>query len=347
MKYKQLIFFLFLFLVISCTQNDSNNLINAKQKFIKASDFLELVDSTQLETNNNCILTTMTPNFVVLNNGNFIIIDNFRGKKVYQFNQKGKYIQTIGREGQGPGEYSWPKFGYQTKSGNINIYDGNSSQTHVYKNNGKYLETINYSKFFDIIRINTVNEKIFFRFYAIDDSMTTMIKYSENNKIIKRFGKHAIDIENVPPTYGGGIALDKNDNIYNMVPYEYKINKYNSNGELLNSYDVKLKNSPYYIPFKEKELSKLTTSEKHKWLNSFTIIGHIEIIKDYLLVLYLSKDREMIYDIFSIKNGHVRYLNSFLMQNISNMQVKDDYLYMIKESSNKDSNPCICKYAIK
>ncbi len=333
---------------MNCTdKSNSSNIIKDEQVFIEPSEFLEIVDSVQLETNDDCILTTMIPNLFVLNNGNFVIIDNFQGKKVYQFDQKGKYIQTIGREGQGPGEYSWPKFGYQSKSGHINIYDGNTFQTNIYDDVGKYLETIKYLKHFNVIQINSDSEKIFYRHSFIDDSLTTMIKYSKDNKILKRFGKHTIDIKNVPPAYGGGMAIDKKDNIYNVLTYDYKINKYNPSGELIKTYDVKLKNSPYFIPFKEKNISKMTSDEKWKWLDSFTIIGHIEIIKDYLLVLYLSKDREMIYDIFSIKNNHIKYLKSFKQPYISIMHVKEDFLYIIKNSSNQDLNPCIYKYAIK
>jgi len=44
-----------------------------------------------------------------------IYVFNYRANNIKKFDVTGKFIKVIGREGQGPGEFSWPFFGAFTK----------------------------------------------------------------------------------------------------------------------------------------------------------------------------------------------------------------------------------------
>lgn len=46
--------------------------------------------------------------------GNIYVFD-YRANNIKKFDATGKFIKVIGREGQGPGEFSWPFFGAFTK----------------------------------------------------------------------------------------------------------------------------------------------------------------------------------------------------------------------------------------
>ncbi|MFC1493287.1 6-bladed beta-propeller [candidate division KSB1 bacterium] len=76
------------------------------------------------------------------NDGNFYIVDN-GNHRIQVFDNSGKYIRTIGRQGQGPGEFTYP--------GNINIMNDSlfiivnqlSQRADIFGFNGKYFKSIN------------------------------------------------------------------------------------------------------------------------------------------------------------------------------------------------------------
>jgi len=86
----------------------------------------------------------MFGSFIMFNTddeGNFYVSD-FDNKRIQKYDQQGKYLLTIGRAGQGPGEFeflSMPRFDVQN---NLYVYDFISRRISFFDRNGKFLRQI-------------------------------------------------------------------------------------------------------------------------------------------------------------------------------------------------------------
>jgi len=73
--------------------------------------------------------------------GNIYIVDS-SNCRVQKFNQNGKYIKTIGRFGQGPGEFQHPfEVEIDDRTGNVFVKDG-FNKIIIFDKNGRYQKTI-------------------------------------------------------------------------------------------------------------------------------------------------------------------------------------------------------------
>ncbi len=73
--------------------------------------------------------------------GNFYVTDSYN-HRIQKYNPEGKYLLTIGREGQGPGEFqslSIPRF---NKDNNIYIIDWSNRRVSFFDKDGQYLNQI-------------------------------------------------------------------------------------------------------------------------------------------------------------------------------------------------------------
>jgi hypothetical protein len=69
--------------------------------------------------------------------GNIYILDQ-ANKRIQKFDKNGKFIQSIGRKGQGPGEFENPDFLLVDEHENILVYD--NRKLHHFDNNGKFVK---------------------------------------------------------------------------------------------------------------------------------------------------------------------------------------------------------------
>jgi hypothetical protein len=79
--------------------------------------------------------------FDVDREGNIFIFDppNYR---IQQFNKRGEYIRSIGRKGQGPGEFENPSYVYLDKGGNIYVPEGFSNKIQIFDKKGEFKNCI-------------------------------------------------------------------------------------------------------------------------------------------------------------------------------------------------------------
>ena len=73
--------------------------------------------------------------------GNIYVVDsnNFR---IQEFNKNGKFVQTIGRKGEGPGEFTYPiQITVDIYSGQIIAIDHKVGQIEIFNKNGKYVNS--------------------------------------------------------------------------------------------------------------------------------------------------------------------------------------------------------------
>ena len=75
---------------------------------------------------------------VVDSKGNILILDN-ANFRIQKYNRKGKFLQTIGRQGQGPGEFQNP--GSMSLDSEENIYIRDGRKIIIFDKNGNFRST--------------------------------------------------------------------------------------------------------------------------------------------------------------------------------------------------------------
>ena len=93
-------------------------------------------------------------NFNTDDEGNFYVVDS-DNHRIQKYNPEGKYLLTIGREGQGPGEFrgfSLPRF---DKDNHLYITDGSNRRISFFDKDGQYLKQIRMQERYVNLYINS------------------------------------------------------------------------------------------------------------------------------------------------------------------------------------------------
>lgn len=190
--------------------------------------------------------------------GQFYILDT-GNKRIQVFNSERKYVRSLGRPGQGPGEYSRPI--ELAIDANDNLYIGDESTSKIYKlsNMGAYIggfSIINNGFYRFALRSDA---KIILPNWSssiISDDMFFI--YDESGKIINGIGKIAKDDLDLPLRtlkYNAFFATDLDMNCYVIFLWRPLLQKYSATGKLI--YEIKLD-----MPFKIPEITRRTLVNK-------------------------------------------------------------------------------------
>jgi len=138
--------------------------INIGSKKNKAIEFTELFSSVQyipLETTNSCLMGGVSQ-FSEFE-GRFFILDQ-KTKQVFAFNHDGKFLNKIGRQGKGPGEFLYPKqFVINESKSMLYLYDSTQKKIIRYRLDGQFI---------DEIRVNA-----YMRAFALDEKDNILLGY--------------------------------------------------------------------------------------------------------------------------------------------------------------------------
>lgn len=113
--------------------NDTPDMIS--NKGTKLSSFMEVKNIIPLETSDSCLLGDIEK--VIKRNG--IIYVKSKGKPLTLFDKSGKFLNTVGKIGAGPEEYS---FYFDFDSDGESIYILTISKIQVYSRTGKWIKSI-------------------------------------------------------------------------------------------------------------------------------------------------------------------------------------------------------------
>jgi hypothetical protein len=78
--------------------------------------------------------------FTVDGQGNMYVLDR-RGKTVRKFDKKGKYLLSFGREGQGPGEFTFPEEIRLLSNGQLMVFEGETQKFSCFTQEGKFVNS--------------------------------------------------------------------------------------------------------------------------------------------------------------------------------------------------------------
>jgi len=169
--------------------------------------------------------------------GNMYILDT-GNKRIQKLNPEGKFIKTIGRQGQGPGEFQSPHSLDIDKEDNIYVHDSRAMRIQVLTSDGKMKRLIKFTKFSEgQIRLTrseliVMGGRIGLRDLMQNKKPKLLEIVSQDGNIKKRFGemRDYKDLNVNSRANNFNLDSDADGNIYISFMYQNRIEKYYHDG---------------------------------------------------------------------------------------------------------------------
>jgi hypothetical protein len=206
-------------------------------------DIFDKESEIQLSTSAECAIALIT-DIEVDAKGNYIVADGWQQRAVFIFGHDGKFLKELGKQGQGPGEYSTPVSIDISSKQEILVADYLANKIHVYDENYNFIRSIICKpKIYHFIHLNSRDE-IFIYSGAVNpfrkESYNTIRKYDNQGKEIHSFAPLPEEVLDVKfSATQDGMTIDKNDFIYEMNPLHYNVRKFTPEGDLAKSFTRK------------------------------------------------------------------------------------------------------------
>lgn len=160
----------------------SISLEKANEVGVNLSSIASSIQNIPLEFTEDCILSS---DLSVCATSDFIFIADIRTGTFYRFDRAGKFLNRIGKSGQGPGEYSQALcFSVDDTRKQIYLIDSFVKKVLVYSYEGDYLRTIP----LEVPTYMFVKNRDLFYYYDINylRSKYELYQADSNGKIVKR-----------------------------------------------------------------------------------------------------------------------------------------------------------------
>lgn len=202
--------------------------------------------------------------------GNIYILDS-GNQRIQKFSPEGKYLATLGRKGQGPGEFTSPSSLDIDAKGYLYVLDSDQGRLQNLTSEGKDFKIIHTIKR-DLQKVRVLRSGLFvasssFRrgaFFEKRKSLPKLLKLIDSQmKVLKEFGDMFDYKEDVTNEVGNSALfdVDKNDNIYLSFYNQNRIEKYSPDAELVWKTDRALNYSTELI--KKGRLEVTATSQSY------------------------------------------------------------------------------------
>jgi len=175
-------------LILSCSQAQQSELpeffVDTKQdSSLPLSEIAAEITAIELELTDKSMINPDAIARIIIAENNIIVADRLRG--VFVFNKDGKFVQSIGSRGHGPGEYNFVwTIGFDDKSKRLFITSFSPSKIICYQLDGKFLKESQLYSFGFYHDINYFNEKLYLDFISIQDGkLATRILYRLNENL--------------------------------------------------------------------------------------------------------------------------------------------------------------------
>lgn len=177
--------------------------------------------------------------------GNNYVLDT-SNQRIQKFSPDGKYLATIGRKGQGPGEFSYPAALDIDAQGNLYVLDPFVKKIHVLSPQGKEEKAIRILK--DTIfrtRLLRTGQFVASIFPGIgdkseqkarDSSLPNMLRLCDSEgQVLREFAPIFDYGDSLSNSFGNLVQfdVDKNDAVYVSFINQNRLEKYSSDGRVL------------------------------------------------------------------------------------------------------------------
>lgn len=337
-------FFFALAILVQCKDKKATFIL---QKEIK----IEATDEAAIKTVGQIIMTEKS-----------IILSDIGNNYVYEFDPEGKYIRTIGRHGQGPGEYMDIRYVTTDNPGHIIVCDNSDQGIHIYDKEGQYIDDLNRSRTMnhtkmveflpnqELIQLKTFYGADQLNKYRFGDLSVifSMNPAPEKYQIINlHFGRRNPSVFKHSPKYSS---------IYFISPCDYRIKEIDDqDGVVKKIFGVKPK-SFRTLPRKYHTLKEIgDTAILRQIMNSVTLMvpTSFQILNErYLFVGYVNRNEKwefqtewQVYDLENVEKP-LKITNDVIFSNENIFCAKDETLVVYTKTETDDSNGTIHLYSI-
>ncbi len=243
----------------------------------KVSEYASSIEYIPLETTEDCLIGD---DFSLIVASQDIFVHDFSNQRIYHFDRNGKYLNPIGKKGQGPGEYICPYsiyvdeasrecFSLDTFSGNIYVYEYDGTfkrKIHVPVAPGRMMK---------------MGDNYVIAQYLLDSSSCELVSVTPEGKLLKKYSRN--DGKKVGFAMFMPFFFTFNDVVY----YKNHITEY------IYSIDDKLKRKKaYWIDLGKKQINseedQYDLKKGHMIKNKITITT-ISTHKDLMFIPYAEK----------------------------------------------------------
>ncbi len=286
------------------------------------------------------------PNDVVCDrSGNIYILDS-GNNRIQKYNKSGRYLATIGRKGQGPGELESVNSMDIDDEENIYVAANYNKEVNKFSSDGKFINRLkcdNNLIGLTVIKTGKIVSGIGHTNPANLDKGKVMAFYSSDGEKIVEFGKRRIYQDMNMKQNGNSVDLenDGHNNVIAVFQYQNRIEKYNSEGKLLMSIDR-------VLPYEESEqwewVSYLKDGKTKRYVkySNFSYSSQIDSKGRYWVLTRIRQSTDEEYKDRSIRKenivhfeifndegillGHVKYENP---KDIYNVRIFGERLFFI------------------
>jgi len=306
-------------------------------EFVQKIGELEGEDENYLLYNPYDITRNTDGNLYILDQGNY---------RIQKFDKHGKYLATIGRQGQGPSEFVFPIRIDIDSEGNLYIGDLGNYSVLVLTNDGKEIKRFKLTGGVEKFRLMHNCNFLLATSISKQSEPGVISLYNKEGNLIKEFGVFK-DYGNKDLTNRGNAAVtcvDANDNIYVTFYNQNRIEKYSHEGILIFRTDWPLN---YKIGIDNKKIKILSSGKAfYRFTPVSEYIGVDHKNRIWVQTYIKQKDEgDEPLDYFEFKifdNNGVLLGNLSPPQNFNIMRIFQDRLYLI----DRKEEMCVYEYKI-
>lgn len=297
---KSIGFILVLFLLANGCKNEKKNEMIPFESFSVArtniSHFSEvgsIKKAVKLETTEDSLIGTVEK-VVCGKNGDLYIGDYDSAKKILRFDSEGNYIQSYGKTGEGPGEYSYLRAFDLTGEGNIVLVSFH--KLIMYNKEGRLIKQIRLNYFANDIKIVGQNIYLYITRYRYSEKKKKAIFVLNTGlQKIGEFGTHDSRVEKYSFLTRTSI-VNVDSLLYFINLYDLKINQYYPGKNLVREIHVPNQNNRLDKTWNKKKLREEDCREIKNRLHRFNSIRAYG--KDIIL-LEICKEKNL-YDLWRL-----------------------------------------------
>jgi hypothetical protein len=247
----------------------------------RIEDIFDIASEIQLSTSPESAIKLIT-DMEIDSKANFIIADGWQRREVFIFAADGQFIKELGRQGQGPGEYSTPVSVSISSKHEIYVADYLGNRINIYDENLTFEKSIICKpRIHYFIHLNSQDE-IFMYSGMISPSrpviFNTIHKYNNQGEEILSFAPLPQEVLKLKfSSAQDGMAIDKDGFIYEMNPLLYRIRKFSSEGKLIKEFSRKTRLFKLVAKGEEKPIIVYGPYYLEKGLIIAQVSEHLEI----------------------------------------------------------------------
>ena len=252
------------------------------------------------------------------------------------FDKNGIYLKTIGRRGQGPGEFEFPISIQMSLDENIIIHDRRSII--YFTSDGIFLKEINLTKTTSPQSFQIDSDGNIIGCFAIKMEMALM-KYDSDQKLqftLARVNPFGIGGEHSFSPVFIHFLVTKNNHIIWLFSNKYELNFVNPVGKLIRKIITDYSPIPLSEEDKKIKASKIRDSGKIELPKFFQPLGSTNLSMDNDERLFIRRQQGADRYFFDVYDREGRYLTKFPLKIVSwtSLIWKENKLYTVEEDEN-------------